>query len=195
MNNEVFAAIAMALHDDLGYNLHDDESGKLTIRNHNTEWTSKVKEDEDCQYQLAKTYTIMKEYKYKINGNPYAVTITETAADGTINVTVNGESYSVIREIEPVVEHKRVVVKPAPAKKNDNKANDLQDALCSPLPGTIVGINAKVGQEVKEGDSLIILEAMKMDNNLTAEHDGKVKAILVDEGEVVKENTPLVTFE
>lgn len=137
----------------------------------------------------------MKEYKYKINGNPYAVTITETAADGTINVTVNGESYSVIREIEPVVEHKRVVVKPAPAKKNDYKANDLQDALCSPLPGTIVGINAKVGQEVKEGDSLIILEAMKMDNNLTAEHDGKVKAILVEEGEVVKENTPLVTFE
>ena len=137
----------------------------------------------------------MKEYKYKINGNPYAVTITETAADGTINVTVNGESYSVIREIEPVVEHKKVVVKPAPANKNDNKANDLQDALCSPLPGTIVGINAKVGQEVKEGDSLIILEAMKMDNNLTAEHDGKVKAILVEEGEVVKENTPLVTFE
>lgn len=42
MNNEVFAAIAMALHDDLGYNLHDDESGKLTIRKHNTEWTSKV---------------------------------------------------------------------------------------------------------------------------------------------------------
>ncbi len=48
---------------------------------------------------------------------------------------------------------------------------------------------------MKEGDSLIILEAMKMDNNLTAEHDGKVKAILVEEGEVVKENTPLVTFE
>lgn len=137
----------------------------------------------------------MKEYKYKINGNPYAVTVNETAADGTINVTVNGESYSVIREVEPVVEHKRVVVKPAPAKKSDDMANELQDALCSPLPGTIVGINAKVGQEVKEGDSLIILEAMKMDNNLTAEHDGKVKAILVEEGEVVKENTPLVTFE
>lgn len=137
----------------------------------------------------------MKEYKYKINGNPYAVTVNETAADGTINVTVNGESYIVIREVEPVVEHKRVVVKPAPAKKSNDKANELQDALCSPLPGTIVGINAKVGQEVKEGDSLIILEAMKMDNNLTAEHDGKVKAILVEEGEVVKENTPLVTFE
>ena len=71
----------------------------------------------------------------------------------------------------------------------------MQDALRSPLPGTIVEIVAKVGDEVKEGDSLVILEAMKMDNNLTAERDGKVKAILVTEGEAVKENTPLVTFE
>lgn len=42
MNNEVYAAIAMALHDDLGYNMHDEESGKLTIVARNTEWTSKV---------------------------------------------------------------------------------------------------------------------------------------------------------
>lgn len=136
----------------------------------------------------------MKEYKYQINGNAYAVTVGDQNAEGVIEVTVNGEAYSVVREKEPVVEKKKVVVKPAPVKKSD-EGNDLQDALCSPLPGTVVGINAKVGQEVKEGDSLIILEAMKMDNNLTAERDGKVKAILVEEGEVVKENTPLVTFE
>ena len=73
--------------------------------------------------------------------------------------------------------------------------NDLQDALRSPLPGTIVDIPVKVGLEVKEGDTLIVLEAMKMDNNLTAERDGKIKAILVNEGDAVKENTPLVTFE
>lgn len=41
MNNEVFAAIAMALHDEIGYNMHDSESGRLTIRLHDTEWTSK----------------------------------------------------------------------------------------------------------------------------------------------------------
>ena len=67
--------------------------------------------------------------------------------------------------------------------------------LRSPLPGTIVDIPVKVGLEVKEGDTLIVLEAMKMDNNLTAERDGKIKAILVNEGDAVKENTPLVTFE
>ena len=42
MNNEVYAAIAMALHDDLGYNLHDIESGRLTIIQHDTEWASKA---------------------------------------------------------------------------------------------------------------------------------------------------------
>ncbi|MCQ2220366.1 MAG: hypothetical protein MJZ12_03170 [Prevotella sp.] len=41
MNNEIFAAIAMALHDEIGYNMHDSESGRLTIKARNTEWTSK----------------------------------------------------------------------------------------------------------------------------------------------------------
>ena len=59
----------------------------------------------------------------------------------------------------------------------------------------VIEILAKSGQQVKEGDTLIVLEAMKMNNNLTAEKDGVVKSILVAEGEAVKENTPLVTFE
>ena len=79
--------------------------------------------------------------------------------------------------------------------RKTGEKNDLQDALRSPLPGTIVDIPVKVGLEVKEGDTLIVLEAMKMDNNLTAERDVKIKAILVNEGDAVKENTPLVTFE
>ena len=88
-----------------------------------------------------------------------------------------------------------MVVKAPAAKPQGGEKDDLQDALRSPLPGTIVDIPAKVGQEVKEGDTLVVLEAMKMNNNLTAERNGKVKAILVEEGDAVKENTPLVTFE
>lgn len=136
----------------------------------------------------------MKQYKYQINGNSYAVTIETPAEDGTIAVCVNGETYSVVREPEPVVEKKRPVLK-APATPKSDSTDELQDALRSPLPGTVVEIKAKVGDAVKEGDALIVLEAMKMDNNLTAEKDGVVKAILVEEGEAVKENTPLVTFE
>lgn len=134
----------------------------------------------------------MKEYKYTINGNVYAVTVGERK-DGVTAVTVNGESYDVAVVPEPVVEKKKpVVAKVAP--KPQEGGDDLQDALCSPLPGTIIEIPAQVGQQVKEGDTLVVLEAMKMNNNLTAERDGVVKAILVEEGEAVKENTPLVTF-
>ena len=136
----------------------------------------------------------MKQYKYQINGNRYEVSVETPAADGTIAVTVNGETYYVVREPEPVVEKKKVVVKPVAAKPSAG-GDEMQDALRSPLPGTVIEILAKSGQQVKEGDTLIVLEAMKMNNNLTAEKDGVVKSILVAEGEAVKENTPLVTFE
>ncbi|MBO7052393.1 MAG: biotin/lipoyl-binding protein [Prevotella sp.] len=135
----------------------------------------------------------MKEYKYTISGKEYAVTVGERK-DGVTAVTVNGETYDVTLVPEPVKE-KKVVVKAPAAKQQSGEKDDLQDALRSPLPGTIVDIPAKVGQDVKEGDTLVVLEAMKMNNNLTAERDGKVKAILISEGEAVKENTPLVTFE
>ena len=136
----------------------------------------------------------MKQYKYQINGNKYEVSVETPAADGTIAVTVNGETYSVVREPEPVVEKKKVVVKPVAAKPSAG-GDEMQDALRSPLPGTVIEILAKSGQQVKEGDTLVVLEAMKMNNNLTVEKDGVVKSILVEEGEAVKENTPLVTFE
>ena len=135
----------------------------------------------------------MKQYKYQINGKKYEVSVETPAADGTIAVTVNGETYSVVREPEPVVE-KKVVVKPVAAKPVEG-ADEMQDALRSPLPGTVIEIPVKTGMQVKEGDTLVVLEAMKMNNNLTAERDGTVKSILVGEGEAVKENTPLVTFE
>ena len=136
----------------------------------------------------------MKQYKYQINGNKYEVSVETPAADGTIAVKVNGETYFVVREPEPVVEKKKVVVKPVAAKPSAG-GDEMQDALRSPLPGTVIEILAKSGQQVKEGDTLVVLEAMKMNNNLTAEKDGVVKSILVAEGEAVKENTPLVTFE
>lgn len=135
----------------------------------------------------------MKEYKYNIEGKQYIVNVGERSGN-TTTVTVNDETYHVEAIPEPIVERKKVIPA-APAAKPSGAKDDLQDALRAPLPGTIVEIVAKAGDEVKEGDSLLILEAMKMDNNLTAEKDGKIKDILVKEGETVKENTPLITFE
>lgn len=143
----------------------------------------------------------MKEYKYTINGNKYEVAI-NSINDNIANVVVNGEEYEVQMEKEPEPVKKKVVVRPvaqpeaetASALTSTNKV-DLNNAVKSPLPGVITEIKVKVGDEVKAGDTVVVLEAMKMANNLDAEKSGKVTAVLVKEGESVMEDTPLVVIE
>lgn len=130
----------------------------------------------------------MKEYKYTINGNKYEVAI-NSINDNIANVVVNGEEYEVQMEKEPEPVKKKVVVRPvaqpeaetASAPTSTNKV-DLNNAVKSPLPGVITEIKVKVGDEVKAGDTVVVLEAMKMANNLDAEKSGKVTAVLVKEG-------------
>lgn len=143
----------------------------------------------------------MKEYKYTINGNKYEVAI-NSINDNIANVVVNGEEYEVQMEKEPEPIKKKVVVRPvaqaetetASAPTSTNKVN-LNNAVKSPLPGVITEIKVNVGDEVKAGDTVVVLEAMKMANNLDAEKSGKVTAVLVKEGESVMEDTPLVVIE
>lgn len=144
----------------------------------------------------------MKEYKYTINGNKYEVTIANIE-DNIANVVVNGEEYKVEMEKEPEPQKKKVVVRPvaqqpaaAPASTGGNSQRfNMNNAVKSPLPGVITEIKVAVGDEVKAGDTVVVLEAMKMANNLDAEKGGKVTAILVKEGESVMEDTPLVVIE
>ena len=144
----------------------------------------------------------MKEYKYTINGNKYEVTIAGIE-DYIANVVVNGEEYKVEMEKEPEPQKKKVVVKPvapqptatqAPASGSNARVN-MNNAVKAPLPGVITEIKVAVGDEVKAGDTVVVLEAMKMANNLDAEKGGKVTAVLVQEGESVMEDTPLVVIE
>ena len=65
----------------------------------------------------------------------------------------------------------------------------------APMPGLILEINVKVGQEVKEDDPLLILEAMKMENVITSPRDGTIKSIQVSQGDAVDKNNLLVEFE
>ena len=143
----------------------------------------------------------MKEYKYTINGNKYDVQI-QGIEENIATVTVNGENYSVEMEKEPEPVKKKVVVRPVaqpqpaaePASGSATRVN-ANNALKSPLPGVITDIKVAVGDEVKVGDTVVVLEAMKMANNLEAEKAGKVSAILVQVGESVMEDTPLVVIE
>lgn len=140
----------------------------------------------------------MKEYKYTIDGKEYVVAIGEII-ENTAIVTVNGEEFKVEMEPEKEPEKKKVVLGQPSAEKTEETnttANvNTSNAVKAPLPGVITSIEVVVGQEVKAGDTVVILEAMKMANNIEAEKDGKVTAICVKQGENVLEDAPLVVIE
>ncbi|TDU40279.1 biotin carboxyl carrier protein [Gelidibacter sediminis] len=69
------------------------------------------------------------------------------------------------------------------------------DKITAPMPGLILEINVKIGDEVMENDSLLILEAMKMENVLTSPREGIIKSIAIKKGEAVDKNQLLVEFE
>jgi biotin carboxyl carrier protein len=69
------------------------------------------------------------------------------------------------------------------------------NAIKAPMPGLILEINVKIGDEVREGDTLVILEAMKMENSIASPRDGRIKSISVQKTEAVEKNQLLVEFE
>ncbi|MBR2318252.1 MAG: acetyl-CoA carboxylase biotin carboxyl carrier protein subunit [Bacteroidaceae bacterium] len=141
----------------------------------------------------------MKSYKYTINGKAYEVAINEVG-DTTANVTVNGEAYSVEwenpKEEKPVVKVQPVAAKPAaaPAPAAAPSASVDGHAIKTPLPGVIIDVKVNVGDEVKKGSTVVVLEAMKMENNINADRDGKVTAIQVAKGDTVADGAILVVL-
>jgi len=74
-------------------------------------------------------------------------------------------------------------------------ASKQVNTIKAPMPGLILEINVNKGQEVKENDALLILEAMKMENVINSPRDGIIKSISVKQGETVDKNSLLITFE
>ena len=145
----------------------------------------------------------MKEYKYKINGTEYNVSVEELEGNKA-NVTVNGKSY----EVELDKPAKPVVTKPiarpaaapaaapAPAPVAAPKAAPTAGGvgIKAPLPGVILDIKVKVGDTIAKGQTVAILEAMKMENNINADREGQVVSINVEKGQSIAEGTDIITL-
>lgn len=155
----------------------------------------------------------MKEYKYSINGNEYTVAIIDL--DGTTAaVEVNGTSYKVDiltegfsapapRPVAKPATAPAAVATPAPATPAPAPAAPTPapaaptaagtgKAILSPLPGVILDLKVNVGDQVKAGQTVAILEAMKMENNINAESDGVVTAIKVGKGDSILEGAEIL---
>lgn len=142
----------------------------------------------------------MKEYKYKINGNLYKVTVGDIEGKN-VNVEVNGTSYAVELEkeaapkIKPVVRVAPTAPGTPPPAVQRPASSGSKGSICSPLPGVILDIKVKEGDSVKRGQTLMVLEAMKMENDIKSDKDGKVTKINVGKGESILEGTELIIIE
>ncbi len=144
----------------------------------------------------------MKEYKYRINGNPYTVKVGDI--DNNIaKVEVNGVPYKV--ELEKTDKPVTIVTAPRPsaAPRTESGAKVIAKpktaaggyTVEAPLPGVVLSVNAKVGDVVKASDTVVVLEAMKMENAIHAGQDGKVASIAVSAGDSVLQGAVLITLE
>jgi biotin carboxyl carrier protein len=151
----------------------------------------------------------MSKYQYKVQGVDYEVEIQEV--EGNIaKVNVNGIPFEVeLQQPINAAKHPTIVKPkveaPKPAAQTAAPAATAAPvqaaapagagtALKAPLPGTISSINVKVGDTVAVGDVVIVLEAMKMQNNIEAENAGTVTSITVNQGDSVMEGAVLLTI-
>lgn len=134
----------------------------------------------------------MKKYKYTINGNKYEVTI-NGINDNVASVEVNGDTYQVEleKEEEPAKPAPMPVILPASRKT----AVTGKTIVKAPLPGVIREVKVSVGDKVSDSQTVVILEAMKMANNIDTEVAGTVTEICVQPGQPVMEGEPLVVIE
>lgn len=149
----------------------------------------------------------MNKYQYKVQGVDYDVEIEEVEGN-LAKVSVNGIQFEVElkRPINPVHAIKKPKVaapKPAapapapaaaPVAAAPAAAPGSGNPVKAPLPGTISSISVKVGDQVSVGDTVLVLEAMKMQNNIEAEYAGTVTSIVVNPGDSVMEGAVLLTI-
>ena len=137
----------------------------------------------------------MKNYNFKINGKDYSVRIDQVEGRNA-SVTVNGVSYQVELDGEAPAAPVQVSAEPSPAPVAAPAASPVPAGpgavVRSPLPGVIISIDVKEGQAVKKGQKVAVLEAMKMENEIQADTDGTVTAILVQKGDSVLEGADII---
>lgn len=160
-----------------------EEKYKVTV-NENTEFefTKEQVEALDLQRSKSGSAHVLR------NNRSFKIELQEIQfLDRSYTVRVNSEPYKVkiSNELDLVIEEMGLSLAAAQV------INDIK----APMPGLILDVQVKEGDEVKEGDYLLVLEAMKMENTLTAPRDGVVKSVKIQKGNTVDKNQLLIEME
>jgi biotin carboxyl carrier protein len=145
----------------------------------------------------------MKRFKFSINGNPYESAVI-SVEDNIAEIEINGTVYKVEvdKEIKTIKTPKLVRPKAVPdtdfqpsvAKTSSPEGPKGAGTIKSPLPGVILDVFVKEGDMVTRGQKLIVLEAMKMENNIESDKAGKIISISKGKGDSVMEGDVLIVI-
>ncbi|WP_431166606.1 biotin/lipoyl-containing protein [Tenacibaculum halocynthiae] len=147
------------------FNFNEDEINSLDIVEKSNKSYHVIENNQTFEATLLKSDFNKKKYSIQINGNVYEIKVSDE-----LDILINELGMEASLE----------------KKENDVKA---------PMPGLIVSIDVVVGQEVKENEGILVLEAMKMENTLLAPRDGIIKSIDIKVGDKVEKNTVLIEME
>ncbi|MGN0949750.1 MAG: biotin/lipoyl-containing protein [Mitsuokella sp.] len=135
----------------------------------------------------------MKKFNIKVNGITYAVEVEEVKDAAPTAAAAQPAAPKITPKVAaPKVEAPKKAAKAKAKEKETVAAGAGEHSIDAPMPGKIVKVIAEVGQTVKAGDVLLVLEAMKMQNEITADADGTIKAVNVEAGQNVKVKESLV---
>ena len=139
----------------------------------------------------------MKNFKFKIHDNNYKVNI--KSHDGNvIQLEVNGTSYSVTMKEDIKKTKTPTLVRAAskrPAEPLKVDPSSQKTKIVAPIPGVIMSIDVKVGDALKIGDRMLVLEAMKMENNIVCEKAGIITALHIAVGQQVLQDELMIELE
>jgi biotin carboxyl carrier protein len=141
----------------------------------------------------------MKKFNFKIKGHDFEVKVKEIE-DNIAQIEVNGTEYNVELQKEvKQVKTPRLIRKPVLSSPGEASIPKSQGAklikVTAPLPGNIFKVMVGVGDQVKKGDNLLIMEAMKMENNVLAEKEGVVSSVNVKVGDAVLQGDVLIEMQ
>ncbi len=162
--------------------MNKNSSLAVDIEGKRFELTAEAWENLDCIQVGDATYHLIED------GKTYTITILEADdACKKLKLTIDGESKSVtlLTDLELLIERMGL---------NVTKSKKLR-VLNAPMPGLVTSLKVKVGEEVEEGNPLLILEAMKMENVIAAPHQARIKEIKVKVGQAIEKGTALIEFE
>ena len=143
-----------------------------------------------------KTLYTMKNFKFKIHDNNYQVDI-KSHEGNIINLEVNGTSYSVTMKEDIKKSKTPTLVRSARRPAEPLKVNpaSTKTKIVAPIPGVVMSIDVKVGDTLNIGDRMLVLEAMKMENNIVCEKAGTISAINISVGQQVLQDEVMIELE